>query len=72
MHMLYHEPSAYCGDCRDMDFEGAVEEVEVCQTLSSKSTWETCWENCTGELFYDGRRDEVRAYVLERLKDAPD
>ena len=62
-------PCARCmGDVEPELFD----EVEVCEDLSRKSTWEIGWENFMEEVFYEGRRDEVRAYVLERLKDAPD
>ena len=73
VHVFYTSAS-YCGCCHtdsesEEDSESGFEDTGVCEDLSGKSTWEVCWENYTGEPFYDRRRDEVRVYVLERLKD---
>lgn len=67
MYMMYKDLDTYCFECRG-NWEDAVEEVEVCQTLSSKSTWEICWENSTGEHYFAGRQEELRAYVLGLLQ----
>ena len=63
VYMLYHEPSAHCNDCRSPYWEDEVVEVEVCQTLSRKSTWETSWENSTGEYYHPFREKDLRMYV---------
>ena len=67
MYLLYFVPPAHCADCRG-DWDSEVEEVEVCQTLSGKSTWETRWENSTGECYNTFRKEELRAYVKELLQ----
>lgn len=66
VYMLYHAPSAHCLDCQGPEDE--VEESEVCQTMSRKSTWETLWESSTGQYYHAFRKGELRAYVLKRLR----
>lgn len=66
VYMLYNTLDGYCEDCRD--WEDGVEEVEVCQTLSRKTTWETCWENATEEFYHALQENKVRAWVRERLR----
>ena len=68
VYMLHPTLTVRCKNCPVSDYDVGIEEVGVCQTLSSQSTWETMWENTTGEMFSSYRRDEVRAYVIERLK----
>ena len=68
VHTFYHVPSAHCEDCRG-DWEDGVEEAEVCQFMGRKSTWETMWENSTGEMFNVFCRDKVRSWVLKQIND---
>ena len=70
VYLLYHVPSANCKDCR-AHCDDEVEEVEVCQTLSRKCTWETLWEKFTGDFIYAFRKEDLRflrSYVWERLR----
>ena len=64
---LYHYPESSCAKCWDISECEFEDGEEVCEGWSAKSTWETCWEQSTGEKFYDYRHKELRAYVRDRL-----
>ena len=64
--MLYNVLNSCCKDCRG--WEDEVEEVEVRQTLSRKTTWETYWEHSTGGFYHALNENKVRAWVRERLR----
>ena len=72
VEMVFETHESCCGYSDDSDSEPEYVLFGVCDGLSEKSTWEVCWENVTGEMYYKRRHRDVREYVLKRLQDDRD